>query len=140
MYNRKRYRGKNSLRRERRLPCPYNAATPRWHSLKSRHPSVTQPLQSAPSLPPIIRLYSRYLKHRRCMIGIMKSLYEVFQTVLAGVPETLRVVLEFVWKARWFLIGLWVSLVVYSLVTKVLPFLMWTWVIKSIVGSVFSFL
>jgi hypothetical protein len=74
------------------------------------------------------------------MIGIMKSLYEVFQTVLAGVPETLRVVLEFVWKARWFLIGLWVSLVVYSLVTKVLPFLMWTWVIKSIVGSVFSFL
>jgi len=74
------------------------------------------------------------------MIGIMKSLYEVFQTVLAGVPETLRVVLEFVWKARWFLIGLWVSLVVYSLVTKVLPFLMWTWVVKSIVGSVFSFL
>lgn len=74
------------------------------------------------------------------MIGIMKSLYEVFQTVLAGVPETLRVVLEFVWKARWFLVGLWVSLVVYSLVTKVLPFLLWSWVIKSVVGSVFSFL
>ena len=74
------------------------------------------------------------------MIGIMKSLYEVFQTVLAGVPETLRVLLEFVWKARWFLVGLWVSLVVYSLVTKVLPFLLWSWVIKSVVGSVFSFL
>ena len=74
------------------------------------------------------------------MIGIMKSLYEVFQTVLAGVPETLRVLLEFVWKARWFLVGLWVSLVVYSLVTKVLPFLLWSWVIKSVVGSVFSLL
>jgi hypothetical protein len=74
------------------------------------------------------------------MIGVLKSVYEIFQTILAGVPETLRVLLEFVWKARWFIVGLWVSLVVYSLVTKVLPFLLWSWVVKSIVGSVFSFL
>lgn len=70
------------------------------------------------------------------MVGFMKSLYDVFQSVLAGVPETLRVVLDFLWKARWFVVAGWVSLMVFALVTKVLPFLMWTWVIKSI----FSFL
>jgi hypothetical protein len=74
------------------------------------------------------------------MIGVLKSVYEIFQTILAGVPETLRVLLEFVWKARWFIVGGYVALLLYTLVMKVLPFLMWTWVAKSIVGSVFSFL
>ena len=74
------------------------------------------------------------------MVSWFKSLHAVFTSILSDIPEGLRVVLDFVWKARWFIVAGWVSLMVFELVTKVLPFLMWTWVIKSIVGSVFSFL
>lgn len=72
------------------------------------------------------------------MIGFIKSLQEVFQSVLAGVPEGLRVVLEFVWKVRWFLVGGYVALLLYTLVMKVLPFLLWSWAIKATLGSIFS--
>lgn len=72
------------------------------------------------------------------MIGFIKSLQEVFQSVLAGVPEGLRVVLEFVWKVRWFLVGGYVALLLYTLVMKVLPFLLWSWAIKTTLGSIFS--
>lgn len=72
------------------------------------------------------------------MIGFIKSLQEVFQSVLAGVPEGLRVVLEFVWKVRWFLVGGYVALLLYTLVMKVLPFLLWSWAIKATLGSLFS--
>ena len=72
------------------------------------------------------------------MIGFLKSLQDVFQSVLAGVPESLRVILEFVWKARWFLVGWVVLAVVYSVVMKVLPFLLWSWAIKTTLGSVLS--
>lgn len=74
------------------------------------------------------------------MVSWFKSLHAVFTSILSDIPEGLRVVLDFVWKARWFIVGGYVALLLYTLVMKVLPFLMWTWVIKSIVGSVFSFL
>jgi len=74
------------------------------------------------------------------MVSWLKSLQAVFTSILSDIPEGLRVVLDFVWKARWFIVGGYVALLLYTLVMKVLPFLMWTWVVKSIVGSVFSFL
>jgi len=74
------------------------------------------------------------------MVSWLKSLQGLFTSILSDIPEGLRVVLDFVWKARWFIVGGYVALLIYTLVMKVLPFLMWTWVVKSIVGSVFSFL
>lgn len=74
------------------------------------------------------------------MVSWLKSLQGLFTSILSDIPEGLRVVLDFVWKARWFIVGGYVALLIYTLVMKVLPFLMWTWVAKSIVGSVFSFL
>lgn len=74
------------------------------------------------------------------MVSWFKSLQGLFTSILSDIPEGLRVVLDFVWKARWFIVGGYVALLIYTLVMKVLPFLMWTWVVKSIVGSVFSFL
>ena len=72
------------------------------------------------------------------MIGFLKSLQDVFQSVLAGVPESLRVILEFVWKARWFIVAYVVLATLYAVVMKVLPFLLWSWAIKATIGSVFS--
>ena len=70
------------------------------------------------------------------MVSWFKSLHAVFTSIVSDIPEGLRVVLDFLWKARWFIVGGYVALLLYTLVMKVLPFLMWTWVIKSI----FSFL
>ena len=74
------------------------------------------------------------------MIGFLKSLQDAFQSVLAGVPESLRVITEFVWKARWFIVGYVVLATLYAVVMKVLPFLLWSWAIKATVGSFLSFL
>lgn len=74
------------------------------------------------------------------MLGILKSLQSVFQSILADIPEGLKVVLDFVWKCRWFIVGGYVAVALYTMVMKVLPFLLWSWVIKSVIGSVFSFL
>jgi hypothetical protein len=74
------------------------------------------------------------------MVGFFKSLQSVFSGILADLPDGVRIVTEFVWRVRWFLLVGWLGWMVFQLVTQVLPYLMWTWVIKSIVGSVFSFL
>ena len=72
------------------------------------------------------------------MLGVLKSIQSVFASILSGVPDSLRVVLDFIWKCRWFIVGGWVAFSLYTMAMKVLPFLMWSWVIKSIVGSIFS--
>ncbi len=74
------------------------------------------------------------------MVGFFKSLQSVFSGILADLPDGVRIVTEFVWRVRWFLLVGWLGWMVFQVVTQVLPYLMWTWVIKSIVGSVFSFL
>lgn len=74
------------------------------------------------------------------MVGILKSLQSLFATLMSDLPEGLRIILNFVWKVRWFIVGGYVALMVYTMVMKVLPFLLWSWVIKSVLGSVFSFL
>jgi len=65
---------------------------------------------------------------------------ECFSGILADLPDGVRIVTEFVWRVRWFLLVGWLGWLTFQVVTQVLPYLMWTWVIKSIVGSVFSFL
>lgn len=72
------------------------------------------------------------------MLGVLKSLQEVVATVMAGVPDSLRVVLDFIWKARWFIVAYVVFAAVYGVMMKVLPFLMWSMVAKSVVGSLLS--
>jgi len=72
------------------------------------------------------------------MLGILKSLQDVVASVMAGVPESLRVVLDFIWKVRWFIVAYVLFAAVYGMVMKVLPFLMWSMVAKSIAGSLFS--
>ena len=74
------------------------------------------------------------------MVGFFKSLQSVFSGILADLPDGVRIVTEFVWRVRWFLLVGWLGWMVFQVVTQMLPYLMWTWVIKSIVGSVFSFL
>lgn len=72
------------------------------------------------------------------MLGVLKSLQEVVATVMAGVPDSLRVVLDFIWKCRWFIVAYVVFAAVYGMMMKVLPFLMWSMVAKSVVGSLLS--
>lgn len=70
------------------------------------------------------------------MVSLFKSLQGVFTSILSDIPEGLRVVLDFLWKCRWFIVAYVLLAALYGMVMKVLPFLMWTYVIKSI----FSFL
>jgi len=74
------------------------------------------------------------------MVSFLKSLQSIFTGLFAELPEGVKILTEFVWKCRWFLFFGWVTFFVYNLVMKVLPYLMWTFVIKSIFGSAFSFL
>jgi hypothetical protein len=74
------------------------------------------------------------------MIGFLKSLQAAFQSVLSDVPEGLRVVFEFVWKIRWFIVGGCILYSLYTMMMVALPFLMWSWVIKMVLGSFLSFL
>ena len=74
------------------------------------------------------------------MVSMWKSLQSMFTEAFADMPEGLKVVTEFLWKCRWFLLVGWLGWMVFQLVTQILPYLMWSFIIKSVVGSVFSFL
>ena len=74
------------------------------------------------------------------MVSFLKSLQAVFQSVLSDVPEGLRVIFEFVWKIRWFIVGGFILYSLYTMMMVALPFLMWSWVIKMVLGSFLSFL
>lgn len=74
------------------------------------------------------------------MIGFLKQLQDVFQSVLSDVPEGLRVIFEFVWKARWFIVAGVVLYSLYTMVMVALPYLMWSLIIKMVLGSFLSFL
>lgn len=73
------------------------------------------------------------------MVVFLKSLQSVFQSIIGDIPEGLKILLEFVWKCRWFIVVGFILFTLYTMVMKVLPYLMWMWVIKSIFGSL-SFL
>ena len=72
------------------------------------------------------------------MVSFLKSLQSVLTGIVGELPEGIKVVTEFVWRIRWFLLVGWLGWMVYQMVTQILPYLMWSWVIKSVVGSVFS--
>jgi len=74
------------------------------------------------------------------MVSFWKSLQGILSGVFNELPEGIKMVTEFVWKARWFLLVGWLGWLTFQVVTQVLPYLMWTFIIKSVVGSVFSVL
>lgn len=73
------------------------------------------------------------------MVSFLKSLQGMFQSILAEVPEGVKVLTEFLWKARWFLVVGFVLYGGYTMVMTALPYLMWSFIIKMVVGSLFSF-
>lgn len=74
------------------------------------------------------------------MVSLFKSLQSVFQSVLSDLPEGLTVLTEFVWKSRWFILTGFVLYWMYNVVMVTLPFILWSFAIKTVVGSVFSLL
>ena len=87
-------------------------------------------------------LYDIFLlpSQRRCMVSLFKSLQGILSGIFSELPEGVKVVTEFVWRIRWFLLVGWLGWLTFQVVTQVLPYLMWTFIIKSVVGSVFSVL
>jgi len=59
--------------------------------------------------------------------------------ILAELPEGLKVVTEFLWKCRWFIVWGFILSAVYNAVMVALPFFLWSMAIKMVVGSLFSF-
>ena len=74
------------------------------------------------------------------MVSFWKSLQSVLTGIVGELPEGIKMVTEFVWKARWFLLVGWLGWMVYQMVTQMLPYLMWSFIIKSVIGSIFSIL
>lgn len=72
------------------------------------------------------------------ILSYMKSLSDLFSTFVNDLPEGLKVLTEFVWRLRWFLFATFVMVGVYHVVMVMLPFLLWSWVIKSSIGFLFS--
>lgn len=74
------------------------------------------------------------------MVSFFKSLQSVLSEVLADLPDGLKVVTEFIWKCRWFIVAGFVLVGMYNVVMVVLPYLMWSFIVKMVVGSIFSFI
>ena len=74
------------------------------------------------------------------MIGMWKQVQEVLAGLLADMPEGLKVVTEFVYRIRWFIVWGVVAVGMYNVVMVALPYLLWSFIIKMVVGSIFSFI
>jgi len=74
------------------------------------------------------------------MVSFWKSLQGILSGIVSELPEGIKMVTEFLWKVRWFLLVGWLGWLTFQMVTQVLPYLMWSWVIKSVLGSVLPFL
>jgi hypothetical protein len=74
------------------------------------------------------------------MVSFFKTLQSAFAGIFSELPEGVKVLTEFLWKARWFLLVGWLGWLVFEVVTKVLPYLMWSFLIKTLLGSLFSIL
>jgi hypothetical protein len=74
------------------------------------------------------------------MVSFFKSLQSVLSGVLADLPESVKVVTEFVYRVRWFIVWGFVLFGLYQMVMVVLPYLLWSFIIKMVVGSIFSFI
>lgn len=74
------------------------------------------------------------------MVSFFKTLQSVLSGIFAELPEGVKVLTEFIWKVRWFLLVSWLGWLVFEVVTKMLPYLMWSFIIKSLFGSLSSIL
>jgi hypothetical protein len=74
------------------------------------------------------------------MVGMWKQVQEVLAGLLADMPEGLKVLTEFVYRVRWFIVWGVVAVGMYNVVMVMLPYLMWSFIIKMVVGSIFSFI
>jgi hypothetical protein len=74
------------------------------------------------------------------MLGFLKSLQTVFAKVMTELPEGVKLVTDFLWKVRWFLLTAWLGWLAFNVVTVMLPYLMWTFLLKSIFGAFLPFL
>jgi len=72
------------------------------------------------------------------MVSFWKSLQGIFSGIVSELPEGIKVVTEFVWKARWFLLVGWLGWMVYQMVMVALPYLLISWGVKMVLGSIFS--
>jgi hypothetical protein len=70
------------------------------------------------------------------MLGILKTLQGFFDNL--NLPEGIKLVTDLVWDLRWFItIGL-VGLGIYNMIMTMLPYLMWSFILKGIFGSLFN--
>jgi len=74
------------------------------------------------------------------MVGMWKHVQEVLAGLLADMPEGLQVLTEFVYRVRWFIVWGVVAVGIYHMVMVALPYLLWSFIIKMVVGSIFSFI
>ena len=74
------------------------------------------------------------------MVSFFKTLRSALAGIFSELPEGVKLLTEFLWKARWFLLVGWLGWLVFEVVTKVLPYLMWSFLIKTLLGSLFSIL
>ena len=74
------------------------------------------------------------------MVSFFKTLQSAFTSIFAELPEGVKILTEFLWKVRWFLLVGWLGWLVFEVVTKMLPYLMWSFIIKSLFGSLSSIL
>ena len=74
------------------------------------------------------------------MVGMWKQVQEVLAGLLADMPEGLKVLTEFVYRVRWFIVWGVVAVGMYNVVMVMLPYLLWSFIIKMVVGSIFSFI
>ncbi len=58
--------------------------------------------------------------------------------ILTDLPDGVKMVTEFLWKVRWFLLIGWLGWMVFQVVTQVLPYLMAAYVVKSLLGPIAS--
>mgnify|MGYP006919642915 CR=1 FL=1 len=61
--------------------------------------------------------------------------------IVKDMPEGIKMVTEFLWRARWFLLVGWVGWLVVGVVSQLVPYLMAVILIKSagpVVGSLMS--
>jgi hypothetical protein len=74
------------------------------------------------------------------MVSFLKSLQAIFQSIIRDLPDGVRLITEFVWKIRWFIVSGFVLYALYTIVMVALPYLMWSFVIKMILSAVIPFI
>jgi hypothetical protein len=70
------------------------------------------------------------------MIGVLKSLQGFLDKL--DIPEAVTLFGDILWRLRWFIMGALVLVGLYNMFMVALPFLLWSFVIKSGVSFLVS--